>query len=134
MTTRMGRRRGTGPTCTVIWWHDIPSQVLVRAGDQTVKAELPARFRHAIDRAATGGGRAGSGSYMEGWTRSDRPCSSDLQAELDAEVAALEQRFPPGELERLVAAVRAARRSAAHDAADRARTAHRHADQESRSP
>ena len=102
----MSPRRRTGPRCTVIWWHDIPSQVLVRDGDQTLKVELPARFQHAIDRAATGGGRAGSGSYMEGWTRAERPCSSDLQAALDAEVAALDERFPPGELERIIAAAR----------------------------
>jgi hypothetical protein len=103
-------RRGTGPRCTVIWWHDIPTQVVVRDGDRTVKAQLPPRFAQAVDRAATGGGRAGSGSYMEGWSRSERPCSSDLQAALDAEVADLEERFPPAELERMIAAVRAARR------------------------
>jgi Virulence factor len=109
----MSPRRGTGPRCTVIWWHDIPSQVLVRDGDQTLKAELPARFQHAIDRAAMGGGRAGSGAYMEGWTRSERPCSPDLQAELDAEVAELEQRFAPAELERIITDARAARRRSA---------------------
>jgi hypothetical protein len=108
----MSPRRGTGPRCTVIWWHDIPSQVLVRDGEHTLKAALPARFQHAIDRAAMGGGRAGSGSYMEGWTRSERPCSADLQAALDAEVAALDERFPAEELDRIVAATRAAGRAA----------------------
>ncbi len=105
----MSPRRRTGPRCTVIWWQDIPSQVTVRDGDRILRAELPARFRHAVDRAATGGGRAGSGSYMEGWTRSARACSPDLQAELDTEVAALEARFPAAELERLIRAVRARR-------------------------
>jgi Virulence factor len=106
----MSPRRGTGPRCTVIWWHDIPTQVVVRDGDRTLKAQLPARFQHAVDRAAMGGGRAGSGSYMDGWTRSERPCSGDLQAELDAEVADLDDRFPPAELDRIIAAVRAARK------------------------
>lgn len=113
----MSPRRGTGPRCTVIWWHDIPTQVLVRDGDQTVKAELPARFQHAVDRAAMGGGLAGSDSYSQGWTKSERPCSGDLQAELDAEVAELDQRFPAAELERIIAAARTERRSAARGAA-----------------
>jgi hypothetical protein len=113
----MSPRRGTGPRCTVIWWHDIPSQVVVRDGDQTLKTELPARFQHAIDRAAMGGGQAGSAAYMEGWTRSERPCSAELQSELDAEVAELDQRFPATELERIIAAARAERRAATeHDA------------------
>jgi len=101
----------------VIWWHDIPSQVVVRDGDQTLKSELPARFQHAIDRAAMGGGQAGSTAYMEGWTRSERPCSAELQSELDAEVAELDRRFPAAELERIISAARAQRRSATgHDA------------------
>jgi hypothetical protein len=104
----MTPRRGTGPRCTVIWWHDIPTQVVVRDGDRIVRAQLPPRFAKAVDRAATGGGRAGSGSYMEGWTRSERPCSGDLQVELDAEVADLDERYPAAELERLITAVRAA--------------------------
>jgi hypothetical protein len=104
--------------------------VLVRDGDQTLKAELPARFRHAIDRAAMGGGRAGSGSYAEGWTRQERPCSGDLQDELDAEVAALDRRFPAVELERIITAARAARRAAARAGTSRAESPH----QESRTP
>ena len=125
----MSPRRSTGPRCTVIWWHDIPSEVVVRDGDRTLRAELPGRFQKSIDRAAMGRGQAGSGSYMEGWTRSERPCSGDLQAELDAEVARLEQRFPASELDRMIAEARARRRpTGRHDASDP--TAH----QESRTP
>ncbi len=57
-----------------------------------------------------GGGQAGSDSYMAGWTRSERPCSADLQAELDSEVAELDRRFPGSELDRIIHAARAARR------------------------
>jgi hypothetical protein len=96
--------------------------VVVRDGDQTLKAELPARFQHAIDRAAMGGGQAGSTAYMEGWTRSERPCSAQLQSELDAEVAELDQRFPAAELERIITAARAARRSGGHTDASQQET------------
>jgi methanogenic corrinoid protein MtbC1 len=109
-TTRTGSRRGTGPRCTVLWWGEIPSQVMVSDGEDTRKAELPARFQEAIDRAAMGGGQAGSDAYATGWTRTERSCSADLAAELDVEVAELERRFDDGELDRLVRAQRALRR------------------------
>ena len=110
----MSPRRGGGSRCTVIWWGDIPSAVIVRDDATTLKAALPQRFQHAIDRAAMGGGQAGSDSYVAGWTRTERPLpgdGTDLAAALDAEVAELEQRHPDDELERLIAATRAARRS-----------------------
>jgi hypothetical protein len=109
----MSRRRGDGPRCTVIWWGDIPTQVVVRDGSTTLKAALPPRFQHAIDRAAMGGGQAGSDSYLAGWTRTERslPGDVDLSAARDAEVAELERRFPDAELQRLIAATRAARRT-----------------------
>ena len=43
----MSPRRARTPTCVVIWWGDIPSQVMVRDEEHTLKAELPARFQHA---------------------------------------------------------------------------------------
>jgi methanogenic corrinoid protein MtbC1 len=109
--TRGPSRRATGPRCTVLWWGDIPSQVIASDGDRTHKTELPARFQEAIDRAAMGGGQAGSDAYATGWTRTERVCSTDLQAELDAEVADLEHRFDEHELDRLVRAHRALRRA-----------------------
>ena len=107
----MSPRRARTPTCVVIWWGDIPSQVMVRDEEHTLKAELPDRFQHAIDRCAMGGGQAGSDSYLAGWTRTEHAATADLQAQLEAEVAELDARFPPEELERLIKAHRSARRA-----------------------
>jgi hypothetical protein len=109
----MSPRRARTPTCVVIWWGDIPSQVMVRDGEHTLKAELPSRFQHAIDRCAMGGGQAGSDSYLGGWTRTEHAATADLQAQLEAEVAELDGRFPPEELERLIKCHRRARRASA---------------------
>ncbi len=106
----MSPRRARTPTCVVIWWGDIPSQVMVRDEEHTLKAELPGRFQHAIDRCAMGGGQAGSDSYLAGWSRTEHAATPDLQAQLEAEVAELDARFPPEELERLIKAHRSARR------------------------
>ena len=51
-------------------WRDIPSMVAVRAGDETVKAELPSRFQEAIDEAAMRLGDTGADDYLAGWERS----------------------------------------------------------------
>ena len=41
----------------VVYWRDIPAQVIVKAGGKTAKRELPERFEQAIDRAAMRAGR-----------------------------------------------------------------------------
>ena len=90
------------PELTVISWRDIPAQVVARHGTDTLRAELPARFLAAIDRAAMRDGLTGSDAYLEQWQRRTRECGTDLRAELDAEVAALEARHPMSDLNALV--------------------------------
>ncbi len=109
----MSRRRDAGRRCAVIWWGDIPTQVLVRDDRQTLKASLPTRFQHAIDRRRDGRrtGRLRRLPRRAGPAPS-RPCSEDLQAELDAEVAELDRRFPDAELDRIIRSVRGARLAA----------------------
>jgi Virulence factor len=88
-------------TLTVIWWRDIPAQVLARGRAGTEKVVLPQRFQLAIDRAADVAGRTGSDAYLAEWRRVTRPCGDDLAAEAGAEAQALEARYPRGELQRL---------------------------------
>lgn len=99
----------TGPRLSVIWWQDIPAQVVARDGQSSARAELNPRFQRAIDRAAMGGGLAGSDEYLEHWRTMTRPCGTDLEAEVAAEVAALEDTHPKERIEEIIRAVRAAR-------------------------
>ena len=48
---------------TIVYWRDIPAQVIARAGRKTAKAELAKRFMEAIDAAAIGTGRRGRRPY-----------------------------------------------------------------------
>jgi hypothetical protein len=102
-------RRDDGPVLTVIRWQEIPAQVTARDGERSARAELPGRFQRAIDRAAMGGGLAGSEEYLAHWVTQPRPCGADLEAEVAAEVAALEDTHPRERIEEIVRAVRAAR-------------------------
>jgi hypothetical protein len=81
-------------TLSVLYWRDIPSQVITRRGRSTARAALPARFQEAIDRAAMRAGRGSSEAYIADWRRSPpQPCGNDLQAEADAEAARLLARY-----------------------------------------
>jgi Virulence factor len=54
---------------TLIYWRDIPSQVIVQRGRQREKAQLSARFQEAIDRAAMRAGKGSSDAYLSEWRR-----------------------------------------------------------------
>jgi hypothetical protein len=78
---------------TVIWWRDIPAQVVARAGRTTAKVQLSDRFQEAIDVAAMRTGLIGTDEYLGEWRRDSRPCGDDLEAEANAEAARLEAAF-----------------------------------------
>lgn len=87
----------------VISWRDIPAQVLVKAGRETAKVQLSHRFQEAVDRAAMRAGKSGSEAYLADWRRSEpRSCGDALQAEADAEAAAIEARYSDDDLLRLI--------------------------------
>jgi hypothetical protein len=88
---------------SIIYWRDIPAQVVVRRGRETAKVQLSARFQEAVDRAAMRAGRGSSDAYIADWKRGDaRPCGDDLQAEAAAEAARLEAAYTDVALETLI--------------------------------
>ena len=89
---------------TVIWWRDIPAQVVAKDRRQAHKVVLHPRFQVAIDKAAMKAGRKAFGDYIEDWRREGRSCGDDLEAEANAEAARLEAHYTKEVLARLVAA------------------------------
>jgi hypothetical protein len=77
---------------TLIYWRDIPSQVILQRGRTREKAMLSARFQEAIDRAAMRAGKGSSDAYLSEWCRKTSSVESDaeLGALAAAEVARLE--------------------------------------------
>ena len=88
----------------VIWWRDIPAQVVAREGRRTHKVVLDARFQEAIDRAAVRAGLTATDAYLEEWRREARQCGDDLETEVTEEAAWLEAAYTDDVLERLVRA------------------------------
>ena len=57
------------PDVTVVYWRDIPAQVIVGKGRSGAKAPLPERFEQAIDRAAMKVGAAETDAYLAEWRK-----------------------------------------------------------------
>ncbi|HEX9706265.1 MAG TPA: virulence factor [Steroidobacteraceae bacterium] len=88
---------------TLIFWRDIPAQVVVRRGRETAKVKLSARFQEAVDRAAMRAGKGSSDAYLAEWRRSAAiPCGDDIQKEAAAEAARIEASYSDENLEHLI--------------------------------
>jgi hypothetical protein len=79
----------------VIYWRDIPAQVVGKRGRTSVKKELPEKFAKAIDRAAMRAGRGSSDAYLADWRRESKDVSGDdLEQIVATEVERLAELFP----------------------------------------
>ena len=89
----------------VVYWRDIPAQVIVRAGRRNqVKVELDPRFAQAIDIAAMKGGARDADDYLADWYKADPVIvSEDLQGEAQAMARQLEEEYDDERLKALIA-------------------------------
>ncbi|MCQ2003857.1 virulence factor [Rhizobium sp. NRK18] len=93
----------------VVYWRDIPAQIIVKKGRTNAKRELSQRFAEAIDMAAMRSGASETDDYLAEWRKADPvPVSDDLEAEADKAAAALEAAY---DKERIVALVKAGGRA-----------------------
>ena len=87
----------------VVYWRDIPAQVIVKRGRTTAKRQLAERFEQAIDRAAMRANLRDTDSYLAEWRRADPlDCGDDLEAEAAAAALRLETDYDEARLKRLV--------------------------------
>ena len=94
------------PDKIVVYWRDIPSQVIIKRGRNKGKWMLSERFQEAIDSAAMKSGKAGTDDYVEEWRRITTAveASDDIQAQAKAEADQFETDYPDDRLSVLVAA------------------------------
>jgi hypothetical protein len=87
----------------IVYWRDIPAQVIVRSGRRRAARELPQRFVQAIDACAMQVGASDTDAYLAEWRRSEpEPCGDDLEAEAEAALARLESDYGRDRLRELV--------------------------------
>ena len=92
------------PDVTVVYWRDIPAQVIVGKGRRGAKKPLEERFEQAIDRAAMKTGAAGTDDYLAEWRKADPyMVEGDPEQVLNAEVARLQAEYDPDRIKALIA-------------------------------
>jgi hypothetical protein len=88
---------------TIVYWRDIPSQVIARSGRANEKRMLPDRFQEAIDMAAMRDGASGSDAYLADWRRTDPvECGEDLAVEAERAAQELDTGFDADRLKALI--------------------------------
>lgn len=92
------------PQLTIVYWRDIPAQVIVRQGRAAAKRQLPERFEQAIDRAAMKVGARDSDSYLAEWRRGEPvEVAGEPEALADQHAQALDTEFDADRLKALIA-------------------------------
>ena len=92
------------PDVTIVYWRDMPAQVIVGKGRSAAKQPLAERFEQAIDRAAMKVGARDTDSYLAEWRRAaPYPVAGDPAEIVAAEVARLEAEYDPDRIKALIA-------------------------------
>lgn len=87
----------------LVYWKDIPTQVIIKAGRKTAKRELPEYFIQSVDQCAMKLGAKDSDAYLEEWRRgAPQEVSSDLEAEADKAYGELIEAYPKDRLKALI--------------------------------
>jgi len=91
------------PAVTIVYWRDIPAQVIVGKGRRGSKRQLPERFEQAIDRAAMKTGAAGTDEYLAEWRKAAPvEVEGDPDAVADAEVARIDAEYDRDRIKQLI--------------------------------
>lgn len=89
----------------IVYWRDIPAQILVKKGRKSARRELPAAFMETIDACAMRVGAKDSDAYMAEWRRADPvEVSDDLETEADTALSDLIATYPKDRLKELLSA------------------------------
>lgn len=92
------------PDVTIVYWRDIPAQVIVGKGRRGAKRQLAERFEQAIDRAAMKVNAKDADAYLAEWRKAAPFAVEGEPSEVaEAEATRLEQEFDQDRLKALIA-------------------------------
>jgi hypothetical protein len=92
------------PEVTIVYWRDIPAQVIVGSGRRATKQPLSERFEQAIDRCAMKVGAKDADTYLAEWRKAaPYHVEGDAEDVASGEAAKLESAFSPDALRALIA-------------------------------
>ena len=91
------------PDVTIVYWRDIPAQVIVGSGRRGHKVPLTERFEQAIDRAAMKAGARDTDAYLAEWRKAaPYPVEGDPAEVAAQEAARIEAEYDTSRLKALI--------------------------------
>ena len=91
------------PEVTVVYWRDIPAQIIVGKGRGGSKVKLTERFEQAIDRCAMKIGAKDADAYLAEWRKAAPYVVEGEPGDVAAsEAARIEVEFDAGRLKTLI--------------------------------
>lgn len=89
---------------TIVYWRDIPAQVIVGKGRRGAKKPLPERFEQAIDRAAMKVGADDTDAYLAEWRKAaPYQVEGEPSDVAEAEAARLDAEYDQARIKALIA-------------------------------
>lgn len=91
------------PEVTIVYWRDIPAQVIVGKGRKGSKRQLAERFEQAIDRAAMKVNAKDTDAYLAEWRKAaPYVVQGEADAVAEAEAARLEEEYDRDRIKALI--------------------------------
>ena len=92
------------PDVTIVYWRDIPAQVIVGKGRRGAKRQLDVRFEQAIDRAAMKVNAKDSDAYLAEWRKAEPfEAEGDPVEVAEAQALRLETEYDQDRIKALIA-------------------------------
>jgi len=88
----------------IVYWHDIPGQVVVRQGRGNTRYRLSRRFAKAIERASYRVKKQGKDALFDPWHSVEQSFSGDVTQQAEALVKRLEIEYSDSVLDKLIRA------------------------------
>jgi hypothetical protein len=93
------------PDVIIVYWRDIPAQIIVGKGRAAAKVKLTERFEQAIDRCAMKIGAKDADAYLAEWRKAEPFAVEGEQMEVaQAQAAQIEVTYDTERLKSLIAA------------------------------
>ena len=86
----------------IVYWRDIPGQVVYKKGRRNTRLRLPARFMKAIERAAYRLKKQHKDALFEPWHDVAQAVDGDVRQQAELLISQLEEQYPDAVLEGLI--------------------------------
>ena len=87
---------------TIVFWRDIPAQLLIGSGRKAIKLKLSDKFEKAIDRCAMKVGAKDSQSYLDDWKKKTVSLNYNSTNLIELEAEKMEKYYTTKKLKALI--------------------------------